>query len=76
MKLWLTHQFLQAPEVLHPLELQTLPPFPVPPCDPGQKTLIEPSSVPPSHRRPSENLGHFKGVDYHSKKWGARRGLG
>lgn len=37
---------------------------------------MEPSSVPPSHRRPSENLGHFKGVDCHSKKWGARRGLG
>lgn len=36
---------------------------------------MEPSSVPPSHRGPSENLGHFKGVDCHSKKWGARRGL-
>lgn len=34
MKLQLTHQFLQAPEALYPLELQTLPPFCVLPRDP------------------------------------------
>lgn len=31
---------------------------------------MEPSSVPPFRGRPSENLGHLKGVDCHSQEMG------